>query len=166
MFLLFISPLPSTIGSRQLAAQYYHVCLYTHPPSGRRRLDSALNPVRATHRSPPGQRRSSAAAPRLSSPLGASSLHAQGTRLSSSISHAPVTDEKTLGIQERLQKFAPVEIAPLVAAVATVSAFAFVNIYWAFQRPEGELRLVPGRLNKKHQEVPPWEDERALQGKW
>ncbi|GAA5960088.1 hypothetical protein JCM8115_004530 [Rhodotorula mucilaginosa] len=69
-------------------------------------------------------------------------------------------------LKERLQKFAPVEIAPLVAAVATVSAFAFVNIYWAFQRPEGELRLVPGRLNKKHQEVPPWEDERALQGKW
>lgn len=68
--------------------------------------------------------------------------------------------------QERLQKFAPVEIAPLVAAVATVSAFAFVSMYWAFQRPEGELRLVPSRLNKKHQEVPPWEDERALQGKW
>lgn len=68
--------------------------------------------------------------------------------------------------QERLQKFAPVEIAPLVVAVATVSAFAFANIYWAFQRPEGELRLVPNRLNKKHQEVQPWEDERALQGKW
>ncbi|GAA5873219.1 hypothetical protein JCM3774_000086 [Rhodotorula dairenensis] len=69
-------------------------------------------------------------------------------------------------LKERLQKFAPVEIAPLVAAVATVSAFAFANIYWAFQRPAGELRLVPKRLNKKQEQVQPWEDERALQGKW
>ncbi|GAA5980935.1 hypothetical protein JCM10908_003924 [Rhodotorula pacifica] len=68
-------------------------------------------------------------------------------------------------LKERLQKFAPVEIAPLVLAVATVSTFAIANIYWAFQRPEGELRLVPSRLNRK-QQLQPWEDERALQGKW
>lgn len=64
-----------------------------------------------------------------------------------------------------MSKFTPTEVYPLLAAVATVSAFAVANIYWAFQRPEGELRLVPNRLKKGH-EVAPWEDERALAGKW
>lgn len=67
--------------------------------------------------------------------------------------------------QEKISKFTPTEVYPLLAAVATVSAFAVANIYWAFQRPEGELRLVPGRMNKK-QPIQPWEDPRALEGKW
>ncbi|BGP52721.1 hypothetical protein JCM8202_004354 [Rhodotorula sphaerocarpa] len=68
-------------------------------------------------------------------------------------------------LKEKISKFTPTEVYPLLAAVATVSAFAVANIYWAFQRPEGELRLVPGRMNKK-QPIQPWEDPRALEGKW
>jgi len=46
-----------------------------------------------------------------------------------------------------------------------MSSYAIYHAVHAFDRPAGELRLTPARYGRKN-EVAPWEDERAMQGKW
>jgi len=46
-----------------------------------------------------------------------------------------------------------------------MSCYAVYHAVHAFDRPAGELRLTPARYAAKGDKEP-WEDERALQGRW
>ncbi|KPV78254.1 uncharacterized protein RHOBADRAFT_40803 [Rhodotorula graminis WP1] len=69
--------------------------------------------------------------------------------------------------RERISRFVPTEAWPLITAVGAMSLYAAYHAVHAFDRPAGELRLTPARYaaaastNKE-----PWEDERALAGRW
>ncbi|GAA6051675.1 hypothetical protein JCM3770_001224 [Rhodotorula araucariae] len=77
--------------------------------------------------------------------------------------HAWVKPEYSF--KDRLNRFVPTESYPLIAFVVSMSTFGIYNAVVAFNRPEGELRLAPGRYMRKT--LPePWEDQRALEGKW
>ncbi|GAA5997394.1 uncharacterized protein JCM10292_000229 [Rhodotorula paludigena] len=67
--------------------------------------------------------------------------------------------------KEWLQRFVPVESYPLIAFVVCMSSFGIYNAAIAFNRPEGELRLAPNRYRRSTQHEP-WEDPKALAGKW
>ncbi|GAA5838474.1 hypothetical protein JCM9279_003254 [Rhodotorula babjevae] len=68
-------------------------------------------------------------------------------------------------LKERLTRFVPTEAWPLISAVTAMSAYAVYHAVHAFDRPAGELRLTPARYATKGDKAP-WEDERALQGRW
>ncbi|GAA5844725.1 hypothetical protein JCM11251_007359 [Rhodosporidiobolus azoricus] len=67
--------------------------------------------------------------------------------------------------KERLHKFVPVESYPLLAFVVCMSTFGLTRLYKSVVAIPDELRLVPDRY-KGGNKVEPWEDPRALAGKW
>ncbi|GAA6031937.1 hypothetical protein JCM8097_003351 [Rhodosporidiobolus ruineniae] len=68
-------------------------------------------------------------------------------------------------LQERLKKFVPTESYPLIAFVVVMSSFGIYSGVHAIKAVPGELRLTPKRLQAE-EEHKPWEDPRALEGKW
>ncbi|PRQ72549.1 hypothetical protein AAT19DRAFT_16473 [Rhodotorula toruloides] len=67
--------------------------------------------------------------------------------------------------QEKLTRFVPTESYPLIAFVACMSTYAIYSGFHAIGAVPGELRLAPSHL-KQEKRVEPWEDPRALAGKW
>ncbi|GAA5897437.1 hypothetical protein JCM6882_001886 [Rhodosporidiobolus microsporus] len=67
--------------------------------------------------------------------------------------------------KERLHKFVPVESYPLLAFVVCMSTFGITRLVHSINAVPDELRLIPDRY-KGDDDVKPWEDPRALAGKW
>ncbi|GAA5859625.1 hypothetical protein JCM8547_006168 [Rhodosporidiobolus lusitaniae] len=68
--------------------------------------------------------------------------------------------------KQRLEKFTPVEAYPLIALCIGMSSFGTIwGLKALFASVPGELRMAHSRLGEK-EDVKPWEDERALAGKW
>ncbi|GEM06274.1 hypothetical protein Rt10032_c01g0291 [Rhodotorula toruloides] len=68
--------------------------------------------------------------------------------------------------KEKLIRFVPTESYPLIAFVACMSTYAIYAGFRAIGAVPGELRLAPSHLKKQEKRGEPWEDPRALAGKW
>ncbi|GAA6006547.1 hypothetical protein JCM10207_004968 [Rhodosporidiobolus poonsookiae] len=69
-------------------------------------------------------------------------------------------------LKERLVKFVPVESYPLIVFVICMSTFGITWGIRSFTTVPGDLRLHSSRVKKAEDERKPWEDPRALEGKW
>ncbi|GAA5897293.1 hypothetical protein JCM6882_001850 [Rhodosporidiobolus microsporus] len=67
-------------------------------------------------------------------------------------------------VKERLQRFVPTEAFPLLAFWVIMPTFGIVTFIFARNRVPGELRL--SRSTNQAEETKPWEDPKALAGKW
>ncbi|GAA6006544.1 hypothetical protein JCM10207_004967 [Rhodosporidiobolus poonsookiae] len=69
-------------------------------------------------------------------------------------------------LKERIVKFVPAEAYPLVIFVTSISIFGVVWGIRSLNVLPGDLRLQSSRTKKVEEPSKPWEDPRAIEGKW